>query len=63
MTTLIYGVASVSAQTEFAMLELADLIEESNPDLALFLRKSRYVDDLQESKTSTTEVFTVSAAV
>ena len=52
MTTLIYGVASVSAQTEFAMLELADLIEESNPDLALFLRKSRYVDDLQESKTS-----------
>ena len=52
MTTLIYGVASVSAQTEFAMLELANRIEHTHPELAVLLRKSRYVDDIQESKVS-----------
>ena len=52
MTTLIYGVTSVSAQTEFAMEELADLVQDENPALALLLLLSRYVDDLLESKVS-----------
>ena len=50
--TLIYGVKSVSAQTEFALLELSKMVEETNPELAHFLTKSRYVDDLQDSKKS-----------
>ena len=48
--TLIYGVKSVSAQTEFALSELAKMVETSNPELARFLVLSRYVDDLQDSK-------------
>lgn len=52
ITTLIYGVSSVSAQTEFAMAELASYIQHDNPELALFLVLSRYVDDLQDSKSS-----------
>ena len=52
ITTLIYGVTSVSAQSEFAMGELAALVKEENPELAQLLLLSRYVDDLQESKTS-----------
>ena len=50
ITTLIYGVKSVSAQTEFALSELSDHIKEEDPELALFLIMSRYVDDLMESK-------------
>ena len=52
MTTLIYGVTSVSAQTEYAMSELAAVIKDDNPELALLLILSRYVDDLQDSKPS-----------
>ena len=52
MCTLIYGVASVAAQSEFAMIELANMIKDKNPELSQFLIKSRYVDDLQESKES-----------
>ena len=48
--TLIYGVKSVSAQSEFALEELADLIEPIDPVIAFFLRFCRYVDDLGESK-------------
>ena len=50
MTTLIYGVTSVSAQSEFAMTELGGLVKNENPELAKLLLLSRYVDDLQESK-------------
>ena len=50
ITTLIYGVKSVSAQTEFALSELAEHIRNENPKLALFLVLSRYVDDLMDSK-------------
>ena len=50
ITTLIYGVKSVSAQSEFALSELADYIRDENPELALFLVLSRYVDDLMDSK-------------
>ena len=50
MTTLIYGVKCVSAQSEFALSELAELVKEEFPELALFLVVSRYVDDLLDSK-------------
>ena len=45
-----YGVNSVSAQSEFAMTELAEHVKHRDPELALFLILSRYVDDLLESK-------------
>ena len=47
--TLIYGVRSVSAQTECAMVKLADHIRSDHPALANFLIKGRYVDDLADS--------------
>ena len=50
IVTLIYGVKCVSAQSEYAMSLLADLIRPEYPDLADFIVKSRYVDDLAESK-------------
>ena len=50
--TLIYGIKSVSAQSEFALEELADMVEETDPELAAFLRFCRYVDDLGNSKPS-----------
>ena len=50
MTTLIYGVKCVSAQSEFALSELAEHVKEECPELALFLIVSRYVDDLLDSK-------------
>ena len=56
ITTLIYGVRSVAAQSELALSDLAQLIKEENPVLALFLILSRYVDDLQESKETLEEL-------
>ena len=50
ITTLMYGVNSVSAQSEFAMTELTEYVKHRDPELALFLILSRYVDDLLESK-------------
>ena len=55
ITTLIYGVTSVSAQSELAMKDLAEYIREREPELALLLLMSRYVDDLQESKATQEE--------
>ena len=55
ITTLIYGVKSVSAQSEFALSQLADHIREEKPELAKFLVLSRYVDDLMESKSTKQE--------
>ena len=46
---LIYGVKCVSAQTETSMEDLADAIEDMYPDVAEFIRKRRYVDDLGKS--------------
>ena len=57
--TLIYGVKSVSAQSEHALTLLADHIREENPELAMFLVLSRYVDDLQDSKSSQEECITL----
>ena len=47
---MIYGVKCVSAQTETAMLEIADKVEEEYP--TEFLRKWRYVDDFNKSDLS-----------
>lgn len=55
ITTLIYGVKSVSAQSEYALSELAKLVEKEDPVLARLLTLSRYLDDLQESKQSEVE--------
>ena len=52
ITTLIYGVKSVSCQSEYALSLLAEHIRENFPELAKFLVKSRYVDDLGDSKAS-----------
>ena len=52
ITTLIYGVKSVSAQSEHAMALLAEHIREDYPELANFIVKSRYVDDLADSKST-----------
>ena len=52
MTTLIYGVKSVSCQSEYALSLLAEHIRDNFPELAKFLVKSRYVDDLGDSKSS-----------
>ena len=62
ITTLIYGVKSVSAQTEFALSELAEHIRKEDPELALFLIMSRYVDDLMESKSTKKECIDLSKA-
>ena len=53
--TLIYGVKSVAAQTEAGVEKLADFIQSKYPDLAELLKKSRYVDDLGDSKTNMDE--------
>jgi len=53
--TLIYGVKSVAAQSEFALEQLARSVESSDIQLAEFLRLCRYVDDLGSSKLSLDE--------
>ena len=44
--TLIYGVRSVSSQTETLIRRISETIVEKHPLVALFLANSRYVDDL-----------------
>ena len=56
-TTLIYGVKCVSAQSEFALAELSDHIKDEFPELASFLVHSRYVDDVQDSKSKQEDCF------
>ena len=50
ITTLIYGVKSVSKQSEDAVEQLAETVRDDQPELASFLLFCRYVDDLAESK-------------
>ena len=52
VTTLMYGVKSVSCQTEHAVELLAQHVGDENPELSLFLVLSRYVDDLQDSRST-----------
>ena len=50
ITTLIYGVKSVAGQSECSLEQLADIVEEIDPELAELLRLCRYVDDIGDSK-------------
>ena len=54
--TLIWGVKCVSAQSECALLKLADIVEQHSPRLADFLRNDRFVDDLAGSDLSVNNV-------
>ena len=47
---LIYGVKCVSGQTEYAMGEIANMVENKFPAVAHLIRWCRYVDGLAESK-------------
>ena len=47
--TLIWGIKSVSAQSEAAIIKLADCVRDKQPLLADFLTNSRFVDDLGDS--------------
>ena len=47
--TLIWGIKSVSAQSETAIIKLANHVREKQPLLADFLTNSRFVDDLGDS--------------
>ena len=55
ITTLIYGVKSVSAQSEHALELFADVVEKTDMELAEFIRNSRYCDDMGDSKSTITE--------
>ena len=50
--TLIYGVASVSAQSENAMKKLGKLVESDCPEVSKLIERRRYVDDIGDSKAS-----------
>ena len=47
--TLIWGIKCVSAQTETAIIKLAEAIKDSHPTLSSFLLNGRFVDDLGTS--------------
>ena len=53
--TLIYGVASVSAQSENAMKKLGKLLESEKSKVTKLIDKRRYVDDNGDSKDSRDE--------
>ena len=55
--TLIYGIKSVSRQSEHAIYLLADYIRDRFPDVATLLEESRYVDDEGESKATKEECY------
>ena len=52
--TLIWGIKSVSAQSETAIIKLAEHVRDKQPLLADFLTNSRFVDDLGDSAESLT---------
>ena len=49
VTTLIYGVKSVSGQTEYTFKEVAEHVEDEKPRVARLLTEGRYVDNLLDS--------------
>ena len=53
--TAIYGVRCVGAQCEQIMRLLADLFRNDFPDVADFLERLRYVDDMAKSVTNKDE--------
>ena len=52
VNTLIYGVKSVAGQTEHALEDIGNYIQEEKPNVAKLLKYGRYVDNLLESTTS-----------
>ena len=48
--TLIWGIKCVSAQSECAVIKLAEAVKDESPMLSNFLLNSRFVDDLGDSK-------------
>ena len=56
IVTLIYGVKSVSAQSEHAMVRIAQNVKEKCPALADLLLTGRYVDDMGISKSTMEEI-------
>ena len=56
IVTLMYGVKSVSAQSENAMVRIARDIKEECPALAELLLTGRYVDDMADSKATKQEI-------
>ena len=55
MKTLIYGVKSVSAQSEEAKLQFAEAVKTEYPDVYNLLMWATYVDDIGESKATKEE--------
>ena len=55
MKTLIYGVKSVSAQSEEAKLKLAEAVKTIYPEVYELIMKAIYVDDIGESKATKQE--------
>ena len=56
IVVLIYGVRSVSALSEQAVIMLAEHIRHKNPRLAALLLLSRFVDDLADSDKNTKQI-------
>ena len=54
--TLMYGVKSVSAQSEEAIIRLAQDFKKQYPNLAELLLTGRYVDDMAISKSTREEL-------
>ena len=47
-----YGVKSVSAQSGYDVVKLAEYVKESDPELYMFLMFCIYVDDLANSNST-----------
>ena len=63
ITTLIYGVSSVSCQTEEASAKIAANCRKEHPEAADCIEKSRYVDNLLKSFKSREEALEVTGVV
>ena len=55
ITTLIYGVKSSSGQSENALEDIADIVENEKPLAANVLKNKRYVDNFLDSKATLEE--------
>ena len=49
ITSFIYGVRSVAAQSEAGIQKLCNLIEDTKQNVVFLLRRRRYVDDMAKS--------------
>ena len=53
--TLIYGVSSVSAQSENSMKKLGNVVKDSKPDVKKLIDDKRFCDDIGDSKPTVEE--------